>query len=768
VLSFVFVSASLQPVMAADVIKLDEQVHNLPLGSHVEILEDKTGKLSIDDVSSDAYAEQFIKHTKDTINLGISNSVFWLRFTLLNNEKRDQGLGNADQNHFLLDLDAQFVYYADLYSQNSEQIGASEEGGKKVWKVQSRGGLKKLDDNELVYRNVAFHLPESTSEPTTFYLRVESKSPLFIPLRIIKENTYRHILDYKLILLGLFYGLMLGLFLYNLFIYIFVKDKTYLYYLLYLLTIVAYFLAMNRLTTEFFFRQNPIASAYFSLFFLGIASCFTILYAQAFLNTKKLMRRVHQFLNLLIIPSLGLSVGIFIVDYRLMNQFSTILGLIVPISLLAAGIMAARRGNKNARFYIISSYVVLMGIIVYALTFLAVLPYNLLNFYSFQIATGFEAVLLSIALADKIRILNRDLGQALNLVNLGYYDSLTGLNNRRFFEEELQRIDMPKNLPLTIVTADVNGLKLANDVFGHVTGDLLLKRTAEIISHACREGDIVVRTGGDEFAIILPSTDALQGEKLIQRILQAMNGEKVEAVSVSVSFGLATKEKSDKAISQVLKEADQRMYEHKSSERGRTRQHILETIKTSFYGNNPRERKHAELVSELSVKLGKALKLSSERLNELQIASNLHDIGKITINKATLEKTQPLSPDEWLEIKRHAETGYKILSSVNEYAGMAEFVLAHHERYDGTGYPSGLKGDGIPLAARIIATTEAYISMITDWPYRSRRSVAEAICEIKMQSGKQFDPEIVDALQTMLNEQCDKSLTLPSIDNLQF
>jgi len=753
VLLGVFVSASLQPAMAADIIKLeDEKVQILSLGSYVEILEDKTGKLSIDDVTSDAYAEQFVKHNKDTINLGISNSVFWLRFTLLKNRQRSQVSEDTDQNRFLLDLDAQFVYYADLYSQYSEHIGASEEGGKKVWNVQSRGGFKKLDGNELVYRNVAFHLPEFMPEPTTFYLRVESKSPLFIPLRIIKADAFSHILDYKLILFGLFYGLMLGLFLYNLSIYIFVKDKTYLYYLMYLLTIVAYFLAMNRLTTEFFFRQNPIASSYFSLFFLGIASCFNILYAQSFLNTKKLMRRVHQFLNLLIIPSLGLSVGIFIFDYRLMNQCSTILGLIVPISLLAAGIIAARRGNKNARFYIISSYIVLIGIFVYALMFLAVLPYNFLNFYSFQIATGFEAVLLSIALADKIRLLNQDLSQALNRVNLGYYDSLTGLNNRRFFEEELQRVDMQNNFPLTIVTADVNGLKLANDVFGHVTGDLLLKRTAEIISLACRAGDIVVRTGGDEFAIILQRTDALQGEKLIQRILLSMNGEKVEGVSVSVSFGLATKHKPDKAISEVLKEADQRMYEHKLSERGRIRHHIFETIKTTFYGNNPREHQHAEQVSELCVKLGKALKLSSERLHELQIASNMHDVGKITIKKTTLEKTEPLNPNEWREIKRHAENGYKILSSVNEYAGLAEFVLAHHERYDGTGYPAGLKGDDIPLEARIIAIAEAYICMTSDWPYRSRKSVAEAICEIKIQAGKQFDPVIVDVLQTILNE----------------
>ncbi len=747
VLLYLFASASHQQVMAAEVIKIDNKTQNLPLGSYVEILEDKTGKLSIEDVSSASYENQFKKHKKDTINLGISNSAFWLKFTIMKSEQQNKGREEVNSNPFLLDLDAQYVYYADFYTSSLETVGAS---GKKEWKVQSGGGLKKLDHDEFVYRNVVFNLPESISEPTTFYLRVESKSPLFIPLRIIKEDEFRHILDYKLILLGLFYGLVLGLFLYNLFICISVKDKTYVYYLMYLLNIVIYFLAMNRLTTEFFFRKYPIVSPYISLIFLGIASCFNILYAQSFLNTKKLMLRLHKLLNLIIIASLGLSVGVLIFDYRIMNRYSTILGLIVPISLLIAGTLAAKRGHKNALFYIISSYVVLIGIFVYTLTFLAILPYKFLNFYSFQIATGIEAVLLSIALADKIKKLNQDLSQAVNLVQLGYYDSVTGLNNRRFFEEELQRIDNKNNLPLTIVAADVNGLKLTNNVFGHGNGDLLLKRTAEIIHSVCREGDIAVRTGGDEFAILLKRTDEQQGEKFIQRICQAMNNEKVGAVNVSVSFGLATKYKSDKAISEVLKEADQRMYEHKLSESGCTRENILNTIKSTFYGNNPREEKHAELVSELSVKIGKVLNLSSERINELQIASFFHDIGKITIKESTLEKTQPLSPEERQEIKRHAEKGYKILSSINEYAGLAEFVFAHHERFDGLGYPAGLKGEAIPLAARIIAISEAYIFMTSDWPYQSSRSMEDALNEIKAESGKQFDPRIVDILQTIL------------------
>jgi len=126
--------------MAADVINLDEKVQDLHLGSHVEILEDKTGKLNIDNVSSSDFEKQFIKHNKDTINLGISNSVFWLRFTVLQNEKRSKVVENADQNRFLLDLDAQFVYYADLYTQSVEQIGSSDVGGNKGWKVQSGGG----------------------------------------------------------------------------------------------------------------------------------------------------------------------------------------------------------------------------------------------------------------------------------------------------------------------------------------------------------------------------------------------------------------------------------------------------------------------------------------------------------------------------------------------------------------------------------------------------------------------------------------------------
>lgn len=736
-LLLIIVALSMGSVFAdSNLILLNDDTDNLKIGASVDILEDPLGQFSIEEVTSGEASEKFIKHEKDIINLGIRKSVFWLRFTLQ----------KSDQNPLMLDLGTQYVSYADLYTPDFEQFRD------KKWNIQSRGGLKKLEKNEIVYRNVTFDLPSHMAEPTTFYLRVASKSPLFMPLRIIKETEFRHLLDIRLLLFGMFYGLMIGLFLYNVFIYTFVKERTYLYYLMYVLSLIVYFMAMNRLTTEFFFRQNPAVSPYISLLSLGVASCFMILYAQSFLKTKTLMPLMHIFLSLLIMASVALSVGIFIFDYRIMNQYSTIIGLLVPISLLVAAILAARRRHKNARYYIIASLVVLVGTLVYTLTFIGVLPYNFFTFYSFQISTAIEAIMLSIALADKINKLNRDLNEALQLVHLGYYDSLTGLNNRRFFDDEIKRIDISHHLPLTAVVADVNGLKLANDVFGHEMGDQLLTGVAKIIRTIFREDDIVVRNGGDEFAIILKRTDALQVEKIIQRIQAAMSAEKIGAMNMSVSFGHATITKPGKTILEVLKEADQRMYECKFAQSSGVRNKMIETIKDAFYNHNAGEKQHAILVSELCLEIGKALELGHEELNILQTAGYLHDIGKITVKEETLRKDLPLNSDEWQEIRRHPENGYRILKSSKDYSGCAEAILSHHERYDGAGYPSGIMGEAIPVAARIIAIAEAYVYMTTEGNPGNKLSTSEAISEIREQTSRQFDPMLVEVLLKILSD----------------
>ena len=327
---------------------------------------------------------------------------------------------------------------------------------------------------------------------------------------------------------------------------------------------------------------------------------------------------------------------------------------------------------------------------------------------------------------------------------LSFHDHLTGLYNRRFFEEELSRLDIKRNLPITLLMCDVNGLKLTNDAFGHFIGDKLLKKAAEVLKHTCRADDIIARIGGDEFVILLPNTDTFTTEIIIQRLNASMLIEKVDNISLSISFGFASKILPEQNINEVFKQAEYLMYRQKLSESNDFRNKTLRIILKSLYEKNEREELHAKRVSELSVSIGKALDLSIEDLNELNTLGLMHDIGKITIADEILNSPNILNDISWEEIKRHTETGYRILSSVNEFAQLAEYILAHHERWDGEGYPKGLKGTAIPLPARIIAIADAYESMTSDRPFRKAFTNEYALMEIKNNAGKQFDPVICE------------------------
>lgn len=326
---------------------------------------------------------------------------------------------------------------------------------------------------------------------------------------------------------------------------------------------------------------------------------------------------------------------------------------------------------------------------------------------------------------------------------LSYHDQLTGLYNRRFFEEELKRLNVPRNFPLTIIMADVNGLKLINDSFGHAVGDKLLKKVAEVMAKGCRADDIIARLGGDEFIILLPKTDEDQTEQIVKRIKAAALVEKIDSIDISVSFGWESKNNDQVEIQEVFKKAEDHMYKKKLFESPSMRGKTIKAIINTLHEKNKREEQHSHRVSELSKRMGKALGLNEAEVEELKTIGLLHDIGKIAIEENILNKAGKLTESEWEEIKRHPEIGYRILSTLNDMSEMAEYVLAHHERWDGMGYPKGLKGDEIPLQSRIIAIIEAYDAMTSERSYGSALSEESALEEILKNSGIQFDPKLV-------------------------
>lgn len=340
--------------------------------------------------------------------------------------------------------------------------------------------------------------------------------------------------------------------------------------------------------------------------------------------------------------------------------------------------------------------------------------------------------------------------------SLSYHDDLTGLYNRRFYEQKLKQIDNESNYPISIIVADVNGLKLTNDVFGHIYGDKLIKAFAEILKKECREEDFVVRIGGDEFVILLSKTDPIQSKKIIKKIQKAISNEKLEKSILSVSFGCAIKYTADESFEQLFKEADDSMYNQKLLDRNIFEKNVSKQLELTFYDNNLVEQSHSKEVSILCKKLGIELGLSPREINQLELAGLLHDIGKAVVNKEILLKPDKLSEYEWIDLKRHCEVGYKILSYLNRYRNIAEYVLYHHERMDGKGYPKGLKGAEIPLLSKVISIADAYNSMTSFNVYRDKMSVEDAVKELKKNAGTQFDATIAKAfVEKVLGEKWD-------------
>jgi diguanylate cyclase (GGDEF)-like protein/PAS domain S-box-containing protein len=328
------------------------------------------------------------------------------------------------------------------------------------------------------------------------------------------------------------------------------------------------------------------------------------------------------------------------------------------------------------------------------------------------------------------------------ILYLSYHDVLTGLHNRRFYEEEIKRLDTEKNLPISIIIADVNGLKLVNDAFGHDKGDELLKKAAASIQSACRTDDIVARWGGDEFVILLPKTNPEEVKDIIKRIKKLYSNQQVNALSVSISFGWETKRKTDEDIQKVLKSAEDYMYRHKILENEGKRGNTISTIINTLHEKNPREEQHSKRVSEICQSIGIAMGFSEIKISKLRVVGLLHDIGKIAIEEGILNKPGRLAEQELYEIRRHPGIGYRILSSSVEMLELAEGVLAHHEKWDGTGYPKGLKGEAIPTVARIIALADSYDAMTSERAYRKALSEEVVLAEIRNNAGTQFDPEI--------------------------
>ncbi len=328
---------------------------------------------------------------------------------------------------------------------------------------------------------------------------------------------------------------------------------------------------------------------------------------------------------------------------------------------------------------------------------------------------------------------------------LSIHDVMTGLFSRMYFDTELYRLDAANDLPYSVITGDINALKLTNDLFGHNEGDKLIMETALLLKANSGHG-IVARTGGDEFSILLPKTGEAEAIQLIAQIQRAFEEQKVQPREqnffLSISLGYATKVREEQTIGEILKTAEEHMYRRKLLEHQSIRSTLLTTIKELLFTKSNETMDHAERMARLARRMGTELSLSEADIVSLELMATLHDIGKIGISNSVLSKPGKLEEIEWTEIRRHPEIGYRIALTIPELQGIAGYILCHHERWDGAGYPQGLSGEEIPYIARIISVIDAFDAMTQDRPYRKGMTSEAAARELVRHMGTQFDPAV--------------------------
>ncbi|WP_242982203.1 MULTISPECIES: HD domain-containing phosphohydrolase [unclassified Clostridium] len=338
------------------------------------------------------------------------------------------------------------------------------------------------------------------------------------------------------------------------------------------------------------------------------------------------------------------------------------------------------------------------------------------------------------------------------LKRLSFTDILTGLYNRAYFEEKARELFCEKYLPVGVIMGDANGLKLVNDTLGHNQGDELLKLIANVLKDVCNEKQLIFRTGGDEFVILVPNTTDYECEYIIKKIFKQCKAYKHDLIDVSIALGASITKSLNKSIYDALKEADDKVYRQKLLQKNSLNSSMMHSLQMGLQAKSLETEEHTERVLQNSLIIGQRLSLPMDVMDELTIVAKLHDIGKIGISEEILLKAGRLTEDEFEIVKTHSEKGYRIIKASNQLDNVAKGVLAHHERWDGRGYPLKLKENGIPLISRIVCVADSYDAMRNNGIYKKPLTKEQAINELNRCAGKQFDPDIVKVFVKYLEE----------------
>ncbi len=334
---------------------------------------------------------------------------------------------------------------------------------------------------------------------------------------------------------------------------------------------------------------------------------------------------------------------------------------------------------------------------------------------------------------------------------LKYHDAMTGVFNRNYLDVVVIPGLPVYHYPIAIHTVDINGLKLINNALGHSAGDQLLLTAVDWIKKDMPEHTEIIRSDGDEFTIISQRVREMEAKSFVEGLRKLSETAKEDITKPSISIGSMYLFQAREQTESVLVEVQNKLQRDKLIRSESHTSHILSVLKGSLREKTHETAEHVARLEQLAEKVGKQLGLSYEDITDLVLAASIHDIGKIVVPTQILEKEGKLTPEEWEIIKRHPQAGQGIAMAVQELSHVAEYILHHHERMDGTGYPDGLKGEEIPFLSRIISVIDAYDVMLHERAYKEPMSKEEAKQELRTHAGTQFDATVVEALLTYLD-----------------
>lgn len=524
------------------------------VGRSVWLYEDLSAGLGISEIVTLDRNGGFYASEQNDISIGTTSSAWWVKLELENQTHQAQALF-LEQAYSLID-------YVELW----------EKDGSGAYQVRYSGDMYPFSQRELKINSLGFKIELPAGSTQTYYLRFLTNGALSIDLSL---NTPSNMIEEKAqaqLLQGLFYGALIAMLLYNLFIFIIVRDYSYLLYILYLFTLGAFLSSFNGLSAQYLWPEHPWWSNHSLLFFWGAVIVASLSFSKHFLNIKQHSRVLSHMANGFIVLAAVCGLGALVLPYGLVIKVLMLLAPPAYLLILIAGYQGIKRGYEPAIYFLTAWATLMLAAIVSTLISAGIISrFAALSPYIIQLGALIEVVLISIALASRIRSLEHD----------AQTDALTKLFNRRFFDHQIEsslNLARKQNRRCSLMLIDIDHFKLYNDTYGHKKGDLVLREVADNLQRVVRRTDYVCRYGGEEFAVILPSTSLDTAKEIAERVRETSSRLSVDGDSITVSVGLASAEgRLIKDQAELFKWADLSLYEAKENGRNRVCVHQVAT-----------------------------------------------------------------------------------------------------------------------------------------------------------------------------------------------